>query len=540
MPKAKKESDKRKLVTLDAETDPFLFDRVPKAFLWDVFDGETHFTFESVSDVMHFLETKKYLVYAHNGGKFDYLLPGFLDSMNQFDKVLKINGRLAKFSIGECEFRDSYSILPIPLRDFDKGDIDYAKMEKKVRHLHMKEITEYLHRDTESLYKLVSAFREAYGDGLTLAGSAMKFWQKQSGRKAPKSTSGFYDKLSPFYHGGRVEAFHIGLIDGPFTMIDINSAYPFAMMDEHPLDTHYFKREYEPNEAVIGRNFYALRCVSDGAFAVHVKGKGLSFPSDKEIHEFYVTGWELITALETNKVSRVEIVYVLAFERSLNFKKYIEYFYDLKKTATKGSSEYIFAKLFMNSLYGKFGANPSNYKNYTLCEPKFVSAMIADGYEFDSELGPWAVMTSPLDESEERYYNVATAASITGFVRSLLFKEMCRIRCEGGTVLYCDTDSIVFSGVGERIRPKFDKELGGWSCDGEFEKGGIAGKKLYAFKGKEGWKTACKGVRISPEEIMKVAVGEEVTYRRDAPLLKAGGKTKFITRRVNRTKRENA
>lgn len=532
---------KRKLAVIDAETDPFLYGRVPNAFLWDIYDGETHYTFETVKDALHFLSDKRWLVYAHNGGKFDYLLPGFLDSINQFDKVLIINGRLAKFSIGDSEFRDSYNILPIPLRDFDKGEIDYSKMEKQVRHLHMVEITTYLHRDTESLFKLVKAFRDSYGDGVTLAGSAMKFWQKQSQRKAPQSTRGFYNSIAPFYHGGRVEAFHLGLLDEPFTMIDINSAYPFAMMHEHPISTTFHKREPYERESIKGHYLYEVTCVSRGALAAHKKGEGLSFPDDGESRSYCTTGWELAAGINCGLITKLRINAVLEFAETINFERYITHFYEMKKEAGasqgKNSPDYIFAKLFMNSLYGKFGANPANYCNLTLCDAKFVEAMEKDGYEFAGELGPWAIMSSPLDEQEERYYNVATAASITGFVRSLLLKEMCRIRQTGGTVLYCDTDSIVFKG-GEA--PGLDDKLGGWSCDGLFTRGGIAGKKLYAYwgpavkKGKPGWKTACKGVRISPEEIMRVAAGEEVTYCQDAPSLGVKRDPTFIKRRVNR------
>ena len=192
----------------------------------------------------------------------------------------------------------------------------------------------------------------------------------------------------------------------------------------------------------------------------------------------------------------------------------------------------------MNSLYGKFGANPSNYSNFELCEPKYVTAMEKDGYTFAGELGPWAVMALPLDPAQERYYNVATAASITGYVRAMLFSTICEIRKAGGVVLYCDTDSIVFKGPGA---PLYDKELGGWSCDGNFQHGGIAGKKLYAFHDKKekdpkkAWKSASKGVRISPQEIMKVAKGGTVIYKRDAPSLKVKGDPVFITRTVKRT-----
>ena len=528
---------RKPLATIDSETDPFKFRRVPKPFLWDIYDGSAHFTFPHLSDALHFLSDKAWIVYAHNGGKFDYLLPGFLDAISQFSKVMIINGRLAKFSIGACEFRDSYNILPIPLRDFDKGEIDYAKMEKAVRHKHMAEITTYLHRDTESLYRLVAAFRETYGNGLTLAGSAMKFWETRTRTRSPESSRGFYNEVAPFYHGGRVECFHVGEIKKPFRMIDINSAYPFAMLSEHPIDPEELDvRKYDGGE-IVGHWLYQLTCVSRGALAFHVKGKGLDFPDDDVVREYHTTGWELKTALDYGLLDSVKISCVRVFTKTINFSKYIHFFYDMKKCAPKGSPEYVFAKLFMNSLYGKFGANPSNYSNFELVEPRLKKPMEKDGYTFAGELGPWVVMASPLTENEERYYNVSTAASITGQVRSTILAQMCEIRKAGGEILYCDTDSIVFAGGG---CPTLNKELGGWSCDLSGTRGGIAGKKLYAFygtdeKGKKGWKTACKGVRISPQEIMEVARGKVVVYEREAPSFTVKGEPSFITRTVRRT-----
>ena len=295
-------SKSKTLAVIDAETDPFLFGRVPEAFIWDIYDGENHYTFENVSDAIHFLHDKKWVVYAHNGGKFDYLLKGFLDEIDQFSKIMDINGRLAKFKIGDCEFRDSYNILPIPLADFEKVEIDYAKMERKVRHLHMEEITRYLHGDTESLYKLVKAFRDEYGDGITLAGSAMKFWQRFTKKKAPKSTKAFYNALSPFYHGGRVEAFHLGIVEEACTMVDINSAYPYAMLSEHPIDVHYTKREHLSGDEIRGHYLYSVRCRSFGAFGYYTKGEGLGFPVDQERRLYHTTGWELRTALVENLI----------------------------------------------------------------------------------------------------------------------------------------------------------------------------------------------------------------------------------------------
>src|SRR5215469_7911805 len=55
-----------------------------------------------------------HLIYAHNGGKFDYMF-----MLDHFEGNLSIqNGRIIKAFIGEHQFRDSWSIIPIALSKF--------------------------------------------------------------------------------------------------------------------------------------------------------------------------------------------------------------------------------------------------------------------------------------------------------------------------------------------------------------------------------------------------------------------------------------
>ena len=152
-------------------------------------------------------------------------------------------------------------------------------------------------------------------------------------------------------------------------------------------------------------------------------------------------------------------------------------------------------------------------------------------------------MKSALLDEQKRFYNVATAASITGFVRAYLWRHICAIRKNGGEVLYCDTDSIAAIGKIPKDM-KIGKELGEWGNDGDFRLAAIAGKKLYAFQRRDGtWKTAHKGVMIEPEDIVKVARGGEVKYQRAAPSFgieydkdgKGKRRTRFVERIVRMT-----
>jgi hypothetical protein len=117
----------RPLITIDCETDPFKPDRMPVPFLWDAYDGQKHYTCSGVDELLRYLSGRKSLVYAHNGGRFDFLMPGFLDSISDKQQIKIINGRLASFTIGENEFRDSMLIFPESLKSFCKLEIDYCK-----------------------------------------------------------------------------------------------------------------------------------------------------------------------------------------------------------------------------------------------------------------------------------------------------------------------------------------------------------------------------------------------------------------------------
>jgi hypothetical protein len=163
--------------------------------------------------------------------------------------------------------------------------------------------------------------------------------------------------------------------------------------------------------------------------------------------------------------------------------------------------------------YGKFAANPEKYKTTYIINSEDFMRAISEGYEIHSELHGRLIISKPNDENERRYYNVATGASITGFVRAYLLRAINAT----ANPIYCDTDSITFIGnhslhVGE--------ELGQWKFEGDFNIAGIGGKKLYAMKNEKTGdeKTACKGAQLSFDEIMCVAKGEIIEYNPENPV----------------------
>ena len=575
---------KRRVFTVDVETDPFLRDREPLPFLWGVYDGEPggfrHFP--DADSMLRWLHAQgPLIVYAHNGGKFDYLY--LFDFFEAYNEILIINGRIAKFTIGEIEFRDSWNILPLPLRKLGKGEIEFWKLEKAVRKQHMKEILEYNKQDCVSLWEAVTGFIKLYGAGLTLAGAALEYWSKKFNHEKPKSDHSFYESIKPYYSGGRVQCFYKGIIKGDFHVVDINSAYPYAMTFKHPLSVRFSTCHPKKSDKIIPQSLYRIEGSSKGGLPWRemrtiknkktgideIKYGALAFPEDgeDEAREYCCTGWELQAALDTKTLTKWKPLDRKDFLKEIDFQDYVGHFYKMKKDAEKGSLEYQFAKLMQNSLYGKFGANPDEYSSYGIVPTEdIIPVMQSPGTQLGRNCGPWdwagqlghfALMEGKDPATGEKnpvrsdFYNVATAASITGFVRAYLWRHICKVRAKGGSVLYCDTDSIVYRLEGAITSHPFDlsNELGDWGHEGVFSEGAIAGKKLYAFKAKdpkakEKWKKACKGVKIEPEQIVEIANGSELVWLADAPApsihrkLKKGETrpaTKYMHRKVRMT-----
>ncbi len=553
--------------TIDCETDPFEPGLIVEPFLWGILlaDG-TYNEFETVEQVADYVADKDITLYAHNGGKFDYHF--LADYIESDDPVSVIAGRVARCKIGRCELRDSLNLFgQTRLADFSKKEIDYRKLHRKVRAQHMPEIREYLRYDCESLFRLVSAFIERYGMQFTQAGAAMKYWKKHYAPKGfiPASSGAFYDRFAPFYFGGRVQCFASGHAREDFKVIDINSAYPRAMMDKHAYETSPITVAHLPKDSLVAQSLIELDAVSKGALPVRDADGSLFFPEDEsQVRRYYTTGWEFLAGLETGTLFPHKIHAVHLFGNPVDFSGYVEHFYKLRKDAkaAEDKAQDIFAKIFMNGLYGKFASNPSKYEEYVLSEPDSLAyeKWTAAGYEDKGDWGKRSMMIRPLPPSKHKYYNIVTGASITGWVRAYLWRSLLKVE----NPLYCDTDSIAAKGVSAL---NLGAELGQWKVEAECDEYAIFGKKGYAFHIKDKprplhvkrqmplsatdeqratwkddlkcWKLACKGSDLTPEEIIGAATGSEILNLAQVPNYSIHRREiSFINRRVRSTYRD--
>lgn len=539
---------KKKIAVIDFETDPFLHGRIPIPFAWGFYDGEKYVehwqpnawdTPKVCAEVLvNFLLdiSEEYLIYAHNGGKFDFLF--FIEHLTGNIRI--VNGRILQANLGAHLIRDSYAILPIPLSAAgDKLDIDYKLMERGVRENHKDEILHYQKQDCLALYKLVIAFREEFGDVLTIGSAAMKELKKFHPFQAGGES--FDKSFRKFYFGGRCQCFETGVINNTIEGYDLNSSYPDTMKSKkHPIGLDQLI------SGKVGTNtaFVTWEGWNYGAVPIRVK-TGLDFTCEYGV--FNSTIHEFEAGLDTNTIKVKKIIEAIHFTQMGTFDDFIDHFYG-KRLASAASFELlkvIFYKLILNSAYGKFAQSPDNFEDCIilpwgdipplLLKPNGIAQEIQ--YEIKHSSDAHAIWARP--SNKKTYFNVATAASITGGSRATLLRGL----SQATRPYYCDTDSIYCESFAGNVDKK---QLGAWKHEFTGSQIAIAGKKLYAVMGdkmnKETGemeygclKKASKGTMLNAMAIFMIARGDTCETKNDAPAFKLDGKHQFIHRNIRKT-----
>lgn len=528
--------NKRPILTLDFETDPFKYQRRPKPFAGGVYDGKDFFSVwhktQTAEKLVKHLDTlEPSIIYIHNGGRFDlHYLQQYLDPDMRI-----INGRIVECRLHQHIIRDSYAIIPVPLKAYKKDDIDISKLELDVREKHRDEIISYMRGDCVYLHELVSAFIEEFGDFTTIASAA--FAQLKKFHDITPGNS-FLDSVfrTDYFYGGRVECFKSGIINEPFKIYDVNSMYPYVMANcLHPISKEWdVKRTIGPKT-----NFVCVEGTNTGpygCFPVRKRDGGITCSVERGI--FNVSIHEFNTALDIGWFKPDRIIRTFDFDESGCFDRFVEHFYSARLHAKSIDDllHVLFYKLILNSAYGKFAQNPLNFADWCITGPQ---EMMPEPWQLHILRDERIYNVWKRSTSKYVYHNVATGASITGAARSVLLRAISRAR----QPFYCDTDSIVCSGLNEgRLN---DSSLGAWKLEASGTGLAIAGKKLYAcFDGNgttsigpetECVKMASKGGKITPAQILEICDGNEVKYFNQAPTFKLDGRTTFVKRTFRKT-----
>lgn len=551
---AKKSKADWRVATLDAETDPFKFGGTIEPFVWGFYDEDGAFTYfwgdaqEIAASLIEFLKDKEnYIIYAHNGGKFDFFfLLDYLDS-----EIFIINGRIAKATLfnGQIELRDSWLIYPMSLDKYSKLDIDYSKMERGVRDIHKNEIIRYLHRDCQALHELMKSFVDRFGPALTLSSVSLKEL-KNTGYEVSRTTENFDSKFRPYFFGGRVQCFKTGSFYGDYDYVDINSAYPWAMKFKHwygnKVNEHRKIPEWEN-----GSWFAKISAVSNGCLPY--RAEKLYFPDDEKVRDYYASGWEINKGLETGTlhIKKVHTCYRPAQLASM--EAYVDKWMGIRWQAKSDGDAILVlqSKLLANGGYGKLAQDGRKYEKF--CIVPF------GGWPETSEEIKKKIKSNPdkaerfcwqpysdienkysifhRSDPQDLFYNVATAASITGFVRAYMWESL----LNSEEPLYCDTDSIIC----RRFNGDVGKALGQWDKEAHVVEAHIAQRKMYGLMCREiddsGTiklvpKVASKGVRIDFDTLKQAMEdGAIYTYLKESPAYSLKHGARYLPKKIDFT-----
>jgi DNA polymerase type B, organellar and viral len=571
----------KKLATGDLETDPFERGLVVQPFSagfyttdsppgWN--DFEEFWGEDCVTQFFDYVTARveatgeDFVIYFHNGGKFDFNY--FIEYMDADTRPFFIDKRMVKTIFAGVEFRDSYSLLPVALKKLknksgsEKKDIEMWKLKKLFREKYKEEILMYQRFDCITLYDALEDFINRFGWRLTIAGTATPYIAHFHGFDCvtPETDA----ELRPYFSGGRVQCFETGILIAPkgkrFLMVDANSMYPAAMANFlHPVSI----RPIRGKALTDATDFARIEAINRGCLG---SGNGLEYDFTRTSGEFLASMHEIRAGLDTGTLEIKRVIQAYSFAHKVSFREFVEHFYSLRNTARSENdlAGVEFYKLVMNSGYGRFAMNTAGYKDYLVnpSEPplplwskKLVRGEDGkithspNGWRITRQDAAATIWERPARGAGTKFVNVATAASITGAARSVLWRAI----CSADRALYCDTDSIIC----ERFNGDLDeKRLGAWKVEATGDAVCIAGKKMYAFltlerpekfdpekheeiqiEGRSFYllKKAHKGVQLTGQQIVQVCGGEVIEHQSDAPTFKLDGSVHFQTRRIRMT-----
>ena len=378
----------------------------------------------------------KDIVYAHNGGKYDFLFIFEFIQKKRIKirdiKVIHASVVMIRIEYNNkvIEFRDSFALLPVSLKTLT---IDYNVEHKKLQMdynlgLNDSRFKEYFKNDLMGLYEVLEQSKELLSS-YTIASATMKNYLKNFYKRKVSNNNFTFDNLfRKGYYGGRVEIFKMR--GENLHYYDVNSLYPSVMYDfEYPLienNNSDYVNEYVDGElgyyyvdVTVPKNEYIpLLPYKD-------KNNKLLFPQGSWSSWYYSP--EIAKAIELGYKVKVHKGYVFKHTDYI-FRDFVKYYYDIKKHST-GAKKFI-AKLMLNSLYGKFGQHRE-----------------LDTFEISEDSPymylPYLNLIKVKSISYAKYIHAEIAGLITSYARLRLYSLFERAGKEN--VYYCDTDSVITS-----------------------------------------------------------------------------------------------
>ena len=406
-------------------------------------------------------------------------------------------------NVKKITFQDSLKLIPLSVdaiaKSFklqqQKGHIDYTAHDNLPEGSPItKEEEEYIKNDVQIVAHAVNFFHSQGLDKMTIGSCALAEYKKLITKKSFERwfpPPQYHDDVKQSYRGGftYLNPKFAEKTVGKGIVLDVNSLYPSVMYDCYlPFGTPiFFKGKYEED------NIYPLytqmiRC----QFEIK-KGK---IPTIQIKHSAFFHGNEYLTSSNDEEV----VLCLNSVDLELFFDHYhvynLEYMSGWKFKATKGlftayidkwsankikakeegnHGLYLISKLFLNSLYGKFGTDNKVRSK--------IPYMHEDGtiHYYDGE-----------PEAKEGIY-IAMASFITSYARLKTISSAQRImdnnanKVSKAQFVYADTDSLHIVLNGESEEQFFSTcgldidstKLGAWDHEATFNKAKFLRQKCY-------------------------------------------------------------
>lgn len=537
------------------------------------YDGTEFHTFTSLTEYLLWLfekKEKKHVLYAHNGGAYDFafILQEVIMGESKEDfyihSVIPRGSAFLSVKIGHrrnkkfmLTLRDSLALLPFSLRSLTeafktaaaKGEMDHTKKKNPKDPL----LIEYLMNDCMGLWQVLEKFfswekiAEA-GPAPTMASQALRIFRTfldDTLPSCPLKADAFVRKA---YFGGRTEIFkpyfvtkdptyhdrklmkrnlkewdaRMEAATDKITQLDVNSLYPSAMQEGcFPTKFLGFKRKYYPDklgfyeaEVEVPKDMY----VPPLGIMVHIddKTKQIMPATQSKAGRFiFPTGrfkgiWSTIE-LEHARSCGVKIIKTgkgAIFENGGPiFREFVDYFWNIRKQAPKDSVESFIVKLILNSSYGRYGLN---LEREMLDFDDGIMPGIPSHYEFDTgKRDRGRRVIARFLRSKRRivsFSNVAIAAWVTSLSRIKMHKHYMKLQKH---LYYTDTDSVFIDHKGNIPS---SKDLGEFKYEYSAAEACFLLPKTYALAGITGLKDK-NGELIRQKVVVKGISKEAVKMR---------------------------
>lgn len=417
---------------------------------------------------------------------------------------MEIFFKVTKNKVNKVTIFDSLKILNFSVekiaKDFDlpirKLDLDYNK-KREIGHELTRHEIDYIRNDVEIMARALKICFDMGLTKMTIASDALHNYKElnknflsyfpaldyEVDENIRRSYKGGFTYLSPKYK--EKEA-------GRGIVLDVNSLYPSVMKNEKlPIgEPVWFEGEYK-KDLLYPLYVQTLSCSfkikKDMIPTIQIKGNLSFIPNEylEDSHGDIVT--LTLTNVDLDLFFKHYEVFDLTFFGGYKFKgvkgifnKYIDFWSAEKIKAKKegNGARYLVSKLMMNSLYGKYGANP----NVRTKRP----------YLSDDEVLKFEY--NPREIGKTIYIPVATF--ITSYARrktietSQAIRDYTMMKYNKDYYIYSDTDSIHMLYMKGEELSKFvdvdDYRLGAWKIESEFIKGKYLRQKCYIEQSPDG------------------------------------------------------